>query len=637
MAAIPNQQFKQRDPGLAQTPPAINAFLCLGTASGGVVNSMYSFNDLPTAADTFLQGPLAETMTSVLSLAGGPQFGMRLTPDVLGTIGAVTKRPKGSSTGTIAITVTPQDASKAWQIGTPAGTPTYTDFTAAFASAATADVTFFPTSEATGDQFAIGFTSPFSKVSLTLSTAGVGGTVTWKYWNGTAWTALSGAAGTGLNLTATGTVTWTMPTDWKPLSINGSASLYFVVAEVATTYSTNPIGTSGFIDLYGPHDSYDVDIGVLTTGTLGAGTFDYSLDGNYERSPELTIPSGGVYDIPNTGLRVTFTPGGGPTFFEAGDNFSFATVAPSFSTTSLASAFSAIGLGSDDFAAIVLAGRPASSSAGATLFATLATQLTTLELAHRPCGAIMDTGVDSPATTKTSYASSASPRIMPVYTEDSSAGADQCHVTSAKPFNGWAAPRRSAVNAVAPRAAASLISTHLGRFADGTLANVRSIGYNEEKGTAAMSVAKFCTLRTWTGFPGGFYINRPNIKSAAGSDFELWPHRRMADTAHRTAHRSLQRFMNSKIRVRTDGVNAGKILDKEALRIEGEVNAALAQNLTVPDDAEGHQGHLAAVAYRVNREWNVASTNQVVGLVVMVRDGYAEEIITTLGFAATAV
>lgn len=637
MVAIPRQTFRTRDPGLAQTPPAINTFLFIGTCSAGECNAISSFNDLGSATDDLGQGSLSEIVTGTLADAGGPVYAMRLFGDVAAVIGSVTKHPAGSSTGTIAVTVTPQSISKAWQIDDPAGTPVYVNVTTDLADAGASDVAIFPTSEAVGDQFAMGFESPFTNVVIVTGTLGTVGSGTWKYWNGTAWTAVTGISdGTTGFTVSPGTATWTMPTDWVRRSLNGSAELYYVVFECAVVYTINPLVTSATIDKHGPFDSYVTEVTVVETGTLGAGTFEYTLDDGYTTSPELTIPSGGVYDVPNTGMRITFTPGGGTPYFEEGDSFTYSTTAPYFSTTSLASAFTAISAGSEGFAAAILAGRPASASAGATLFAALGTHLDTLFSANRPVGAMLDSGIDTAAATKTAYASSSHSRILPCFTEESSDVADKCHVTSAKPFNGWGAPRKSIVNVVAARAAASLISTHLGRFADGTLSRVRAIGYNEEKGTAAMSAAKFCTLRTWDGFPGGFYINRPNIKSSAGSDYELWPHRRIADTAHSTAHRALQRFMNTKVRVRTDGANAGKIDPKEALRIEGEINAALAENLTVPLDAEGNRGHVAAVAYRIDLEHNVASTNQVVGQVAIVRDGYAEEIVSTLGFAATA-
>ena len=635
MVAIPRQSFTIRDPGLAQTPAAISAFLYLGTCSSGVCGAVSSFNDLPSAANTLGQGELAEIVTGHLSEAGGPVFAMRMFGDVAGTFGAVTKYPAATSTGTVTIGATPQDAAKAWSIDDPAGTPVYVDFTTALASAGAADVTIYPAVEVTGDQFAIGFASPFTKIFWTLSTLGTVGTTTYKYWNGTAWTALSGVGGAAAHFIAGGAVTWTMPTDWVQLSINGSAPLYFVVAEVATAYTVNPIGTSMYVDLQGPHDSYVALVEITTTGTLGTATFRYSLDNGYTYSSDITLPSGLLYDIPNTGVRLTFAVGGGPTFFVDGDVHGFSTAAPFYSTTALAAAFTSIGLNSDDFAVVVLAGRAASGSAGATIFASLSTQINTLETAHRSVRAIMDAGIDSAASVKAGFASSSSSRIMVCFTEDSSATLGKSHVTSAKPFNGYSAPRKSIVHVVAPRAAASLISTHLGRFADGTLSRCRAIGYNEEKGTDAMSVARFCTLRTWQGYPGGFYINRPNLMSSAGSDYVLWPHGRIADTAESTAHRALQRFMNTKVRVLKDGT--GRIDPKDALRIEGEINAALAENLTVPLDAEGNRGHVAAVSYRIDLESDVAGTNQVVGQVAIVRDGYAEEILTTLGFAAVAV
>ncbi len=639
MVAIPNQQFRQRDPGRAQTPQAIETFLYLGTCSGGECNAISSFNDLNVAADELDQGELAEVVTGHLAESGGPVLAMRLFADVAGIIGSVTKHPAGSSTGTIAVTVTPQTATAAIQIDDPTGTPVYTDLTTDLADAGASDVDIFPSTEATGDQFAIGFTSPFSKLAIVTGTVGTVGTVTYKYWNGTAWTAVSGMTDTTSGLTVSpGTVVWTMPTDWARKSINGSAELYFIVIECATTYTINPLVTSATIENVGPHDTYISELTIVDSGTVATGTFSYTLDDGYTTTPSpITIPSGGVYDIPNTGLRVTFTPGGGPSYFAAGDSFTFTTTAPFYSTTSLAAAFTKIGLGSDQFAAVIPVGRPASGSTAATMFASLGVHLDTLATANRWVGSMMDAGVDTEANVKTAFASTSHTRVMPCFTESSTESADKHHATSAKPFNGWGAPRKSILHVVGPRAGSELISTHLGRFASGPLTRVRAIGYNEEKGTAAMSAAQFCTLRTWEGFPGGFYINRPNIKSPAGSDYDMWQYRRIADTAHSTSHRALQRFANSKIRVRTDGVNAGKINEKEALRIEGEIDAALGENLTVPLDAEGNRGHVAFVKYVVDREHDVADSNRVKGAVVMVRDGYAEELVTDIGFAAQAV
>lgn len=153
-------------------------------------------------------------------------------------------------------TLANEDASQVWQIDDPAGTPAYVDETIDFTDAGTGDVDPWPTTEAIGDRFAVGFRQKFAKLNFTVGTAGVGGTIDWKYWNGSTWTALTGGTTSTEEMTSAGsrTLTFTVPTDWVTTSINGSQQLYYIAADVASTYSTNPI----------------LDIGNI--GTIGAGS-----------------------------------------------------------------------------------------------------------------------------------------------------------------------------------------------------------------------------------------------------------------------------------------------------------------------------------------------------------------------------
>ena len=117
----------------------------------------------------------------------------------------------------------------------------------------------WPTSEAIGDQFAVGFHSPHNALQFVLGTVGVGGTMAVKYWNGSALVAVSGLTDGTSNLTANGTVTFTMPTDWKKQVLNNTApALYYLYFEVAGTYSTNPVISQGILSGHGPHDRYEV-------------------------------------------------------------------------------------------------------------------------------------------------------------------------------------------------------------------------------------------------------------------------------------------------------------------------------------------------------------------------------------------
>lgn len=79
----------------------------------------------------------------------------------------------------------------------------------------------------------------FSKLIVNLGTAGIGGSVAWEYWNGSAWMALSTSDGTA-GLTASGTVSWAPPSDWATTAVNGTTG-YWVRVRCTGAPSTNPL------------------------------------------------------------------------------------------------------------------------------------------------------------------------------------------------------------------------------------------------------------------------------------------------------------------------------------------------------------------------------------------------------------
>ncbi len=163
-----------------------------------------------------------------------------------------TASAKGSPTGTfisglVAATSNGASALKAWQFDESAGT--FVDETTDFNSAAAADVNPFPATEATLDYFAIGSKVPFLGLNIIISTAGIGGTVTWEYWNGSAWAALTGLSDLTVGFTATASATaylvvWEYPSTWATTAINGTTA-YYVRARCTGVYSTNPVLTGG--------------------------------------------------------------------------------------------------------------------------------------------------------------------------------------------------------------------------------------------------------------------------------------------------------------------------------------------------------------------------------------------------------
>lgn len=130
---------------------------------------------------------------------------------------------------------------------------TWTDDTTDVNDAGTGDVALLPAYAVVGDGFYFGHaTEKFCRIKATYSTARTGtATLTWKYWNGSAWTAITtfedDTAGWS---TSAGTefLHFVPPSDWVANTAangpNGEAG-YFVVCEATaiTTYTAQPLGT----------------------------------------------------------------------------------------------------------------------------------------------------------------------------------------------------------------------------------------------------------------------------------------------------------------------------------------------------------------------------------------------------------
>lgn len=113
------------------------------------------------------------------------------------------------------------------------------------------------------DHLYLGRTTKFKWVKTTLATVGVAGTLTYEYWNGTAWTSLSvtdydlGA----YNFRKSGTFYFTVPSDWAKKTLSSEItgdywkSCYWIRVTEGTNFTTNPIETT------------------ITTGGIAAGTY----------------------------------------------------------------------------------------------------------------------------------------------------------------------------------------------------------------------------------------------------------------------------------------------------------------------------------------------------------------------------
>ncbi len=126
----------------------------------------------------------------------------------------------------------------------------YGDLTVAAGNDTTGDV-YHPDSNAlfteTGDALYLGLMNKFNYLKIILSTAGMGGVISWQYYNGTEWVNFTPSGG-NYNFDALDKelLIWndysSMPVDWQKKSLDGS-ELYWLRVVVATSFTTDPVGS----------------------------------------------------------------------------------------------------------------------------------------------------------------------------------------------------------------------------------------------------------------------------------------------------------------------------------------------------------------------------------------------------------
>ncbi|MEM9692607.1 MAG: DUF2586 family protein [Myxococcota bacterium] len=419
----------------------------------------------------------------------------------------------------------------------------------------------------------------------------------------------------------------------------GSCLALPITASVAGTLGsvtkTGVDASTGTITVAGtPNDSYEAILEVTTTGGLGAGEFRYSLDGGRTYSPSIVIPSGADYVIPNTGITATFVPGGGPTLFELGDSHAFAAVNPTLNATDVQTAVTAILAESAEFDVLVLCGTLGAAADAATLFAAFSAQLTTLETNFRFVGGIMDAAsADTAANVRTGLTGVTSNRVMAAY--------GLGRLTSAKPFVGWSQPVYNGLGTLAARAALLGISGDLKRVASGPLATFTELTHDERTATTSLDDIGLTTFRTWLG-RGGTYVTQGRIKSAAGSDFRLWPARRVMDRAAKTVYEVQQTFIGRRPRINPNSDTGagqpgagGTIAARDAAAYEAEVLRQLRAELLQPANADGTLGHVSDLDYRIDLAFDVSTNRAIQSNTSLVPLGTIDDVLTELSFTLT--
>ena len=127
-----------------------------------------------------------------------------------------------------------------------------TDETTEANSAAANDMTVLPAVPAVNDAYYFGAAYTFDGITLNIGTQGAGSwTITWEYYNGSAWAALVGVTDDTTGFTAAAgshNVVFTRPADWATVAVGGLTH-YWIRARVSVyaSVTTQPLGTQAWI------------------------------------------------------------------------------------------------------------------------------------------------------------------------------------------------------------------------------------------------------------------------------------------------------------------------------------------------------------------------------------------------------
>lgn len=373
-----------------------------------------------------------------------------------------------------------------------------------------------------------------------------------------------------------------------------------------------------------PYDTYDAVITIVAGGILGTGTFSYTLDGGTTESGVIIIPGGGgVYDIPNTNIEVTFSAG----TYVINETYSWSSTEPRNNASDIAAGFTALALLNVDYDYIAQTNTYATATAAAAQFDANDAQLATLFNAFEYKRLLQASGPDNASTTITAFITSESTRVSPCYGTTTA--------PSAKAFQGRGTRISSTALEASVEAGKQLISTDLARVANGKLggkiAEVTAISFDATT-DSTLDTAKFTTTRTWKG-RDGFYFTNVRYKSPPGSDYLFWQLGRIIDDASEVVQVAQQNFIGRGLR--TVDSPQGAIDPRDAEGLQTEVNTPLAVVLTSPSNVEGFQGHVQGFDYQVDRTNDVLATQTILSELRVKPFGYIKDVITTIGYSAT--
>ena len=370
-----------------------------------------------------------------------------------------------------------------------------------------------------------------------------------------------------------------------------------------------------------PQDAYQVVILVTTSGVLGVGAFEYSIDGGLTFSGATQIPSGGgPTPLGSTGIAVDWANtggGGGTSGFIAGETYVFTTVPPAITNTDILNVGEAITGSPLQWDWMHVVGRPASISGGVAIASTLDTISAFWFANARFSFAVQDQVVCTAAQNVETALVAAYANFASNYV---AVGAGDCNIVSA--ITG-SETSRCASWAASIWGSTLQIGTDLAEEALGNLAFVADIALDQNI-DPTLTENRFTALRTIP-TATGFYVANAFIMSGNQSDITYWQSRRVLNQACRIAYAALVTYLSKQVLVNS---STGTIDPKAATSI---------QNFVLRELNAGLQGQVSGVACVVNTSNDVLLTETLEVTVGVIPLFYPKYIDAVIGYVNPAL
>jgi hypothetical protein len=390
--------------------------------------------------------------------------------------------------------------------------------------------------------------------------------------------------------------------------------------DVTEVGGTSTVTLNGSADA---NDDYEAYVKVITGGTVGTAgiTYQWSLDGGRTLSPVTDLGTANSITLPGSG-GIVFDLGAGD--LDADDVFTAVSTAPRANATELTAAHAALASSLANwglsYAALEL---------DAATFDAVEAEIVGMAASGKYRAWVGNTRMPDVGETEAAYLTAMSSAFGAKSSKHGALCAGAAKITSGVSGRKYRRPIAFAVAALQASAEEhiNIADVNLGALPG---VDIRDANGNpdehDESLNPGLDDARFLTLRTW-GEPEGVYVNRPRLFSPTGSDFEIVPHRLVANLGHAALRKYFTRRLNKDVIVDS---TTGFLLPEERQEIERGAIAALTAAVLGTPKASG-------VQVSVSQTDNILSTKTITGQARIIPLAYPEAIVFDFGFLNPAL